>query len=334
MNTGDKGLDGKNWIMRRLLGIFKSNETGVLVALLALGLILTFTTHNLFLTSSNILQVARQSSPYGIMAVGMVFVLVLGEVDLSVGSIYVLANIVAALALRAHAPLPAAIGAGLATGLACGILNGVLSVTLGIPTIIVTIGTMSVFRGIAMMACNATPVSEFSKHNVFFDVAGGSPLGVPAGILVMLGVAAVGWVWLHCTVAGRRVQAIGGNPVAGRLSGLSVNKYRVGVMALNGVIAAISGLMALAFLQSADPSDGQGFELWVIASAIIGGTALRGGSGSVTGAILGALIIAVIQNGLLLLGAPANANIAVTGAVIILAVSLDALVKRRSARRN
>ena len=325
---------GRRWVLRQLLRVLKTNELGVLVALLVLGLILTFTTHNLFLTSSNLLQVARQSSPYGIMAVGMVFVLVLGEVDLSVGSIYVLANIVMALALRGKAPLPVALLAGLATGLACGVLNGVLSVVLHIPTIIVTIGTMSVFRGIALMACNASPVSEFSKENPFFTAAGGSPFGVPAGVLVMLGVAVVGWIWLHRTVSGRRVQAIGGNPMAGRLSGLSVDRYRVGVMALNGVIAAISGLMALAFLQSADPSDGQGFELWVIASAIIGGTALRGGSGSVTGAILGALIIAVIQNGLLLLGAPANANIAVTGAVIILAVALDALVKRRSARQG
>ena len=314
--------------------LLKTNELGVLIALLTLGLILTFTTHNLFLTSSNLLQVARQASPYGIMAVGMVFVLVLGEVDLSVGSIYVLANIVMALALRGKAPVPVALLAGLATGLACGLVNGVLSVVLRIPTIIVTIGTMSVFRGIALMACNAAPVSEFSKENAFFTVAGGSVRDIPAGVIVMIGIAILGWVGLHRTSPGRRVQAIGGNPVAAHLSGLSVDRYRIGVMALNGVIAAISGLMALAFLQSADPSDGQGFELWVIASAIIGGTALRGGSGSISGAVLGALIIAVIQNGLLLLGAPANANIAVTGAVIILAVSLDAFVKRRSARRN
>lgn len=313
--------------------MLRSNELGVFVALLALCLILSTTTHGLFLNSSNLLQVARQSSPYGIMAVGMVFVLVLGEVDLSVGSVYVLANIVTALALRAKTPLPVAVAEGLATGLACGLLNGVLTAVLQIPTIIVTIGTMSIYRGIALMACKAAPVSEFSKQGAFFDIGGGSPFGIPAGVIVMVIVAAVGWIGLHRTVAGRRVQAIGGNPSAGRLSGLSVNRYRIGVMAVNGLIAAISGLMALAFLQAADPSDGQGFELWVIASAIIGGTALTGGSGSVTGALLGALIIAVIQNGLVLLSAPANANIAVTGAVIILAVALDALVKRRSARQ-
>ncbi len=317
-----------------LLHLLKSNELGVFIALMALGLTLSLTTHGLFFNASNLLQVARQSSPYGIMAVGMVYVLVLGEVDLSVGSIYVLANIVMALALRRHAPMPVAILSGLATGLACGVLNGALTAMLQIPTIIVTIGTMSVYRGIALMACNASPVSDFSKSGAFFEMGGGSPLGIPAGVIVMGIVAVAGWIGLHRTVAGRRVQAIGGNPQAGRLSGLSVNRYRIGVMALNGLIASISGLMALAFLQSADPSDGQGFELWVIASAIIGGTALRGGSGSVSGALLGALIIAVIQNGLLLLGAPANANIAVTGAVIILAVALDALVKRHASRQT
>jgi ribose transport system permease protein len=317
-----------------MLLLLRTNELGVLVALLALGLILTFTTEHKFLTSGNLLQVARQSSPYGIMAIGMVFVLVLGEVDLSVGSIYVLANIVMALALQDKIPVHWALALGLATGLVCGIINGVLSVALRIPTIIVTIGTMSVFRGVALILCKAAPVSSFAKTGWFFDVGGGSPGGIPAGVLVMIGVGALGWVGLNKTVPGRRVQAIGGNPVSARLSGLAVYKYRIGVMALNGVIAAISGLMALAFLQSADPSDGQGFELWVIASAIIGGTALQGGSGSISGAVLGALIIAVIQNGLLLVGAPSNTNIAVTGAVIILAVALDALVKRRSARNT
>jgi ribose transport system permease protein len=318
--------------------ILRTNELGVLLALLALGLILSITTRDhdtgrlLFLNSDNLLKVARQASAYGIMAVGMVFVLVLGEVDLSVGSIYVLANIITALALRAHVPLPIALLAGLATGVVCGLMNGVLSVALRIPTIIVTIGTMNVFRGLALMACNATPISEFTKDDAFFNIAGGSPFGIPAGVLVMVLVGVLGWIGLHRTVPGRRVQAIGGNPQAGRLSGLSLYKYRIGVMALNGLIAALAGLMALAFLQSADPSDGQGFELWVIASAIIGGTALKGGAGSISGAILGALIIAVIRNGLLLLGAPAYAGIAVTGGVIILAVALDALVKRRTTK--
>lgn len=316
------------------LRVLKTNELGVFVALLLLGLILSFTTHNLFLTSENLLKVARQSSPYGIMAVGMVFVIVLGEIDLSVGSIYMLANVVAALALHANVAVPAAIAAGLAVGLIAGTLNGILSVALGIPTIIVTIGTMSVFRGIGLVACNATPVSDFKKDNAFFTEVGGSPFGVPAGILAMLVVAVIGWIWLNRSIAGRRVQAIGGNPVAGRLSGLSVNKYRIGVMAMNGLIASVAGLMALAFSGSADPNDGQGFELWVIASAIIGGTALQGGSGSVTGAILGALMIAVIRNGLVLLSAPTYMYTAVIGAVIIIAVAIDALIKRQSRRRT
>lgn len=336
----DENEDVKWRALPLFVRLLRTNELGVLIALLALGVILSITTRDhdsgrlLFLNSDNLLKVARQASSYGIMAVGMVFVLVLGEVDLSVGSIYVLANIIMAIALRSHVPLPLAILAGLMTGVLCGLLNGVLSVALRIPTIIVTIGTMNIFRGLALMACNATPVSEFSKDNAFFNVAGGDPFGIPAGVLVMLLVGILGWIGLHRTIPGRRVQAIGGNPQAGRLSGLSLYKYRIGVMALNGLIAALAGLMALAFLQSADPGDGQGFELWVIASAIIGGTALRGGAGSISGAILGALIIAVIRNGLLLLGAPAYASVAVTGGVIILAVALDALVKHRTRKSS
>ena len=123
-----------------------------------------------------------------------------------------LANIVMALALQDKVPVHWALALGLATGLVCGIVNGVLSVALRIPTIIVTIGTMSVFRGVALILCKAAPVSSFAKTGWFFDVGGGSPLGIPAGVLVMIGVGALGWIALNKTVPGRRVQAIGGNP--------------------------------------------------------------------------------------------------------------------------
>ena len=146
----------------------------------------------------------------------------------------------------------------------------------------------------------------------------------------MVIVAALGWLVLTRTVAGRRIEAIGGNPTAARLSGLALDRVRIAVMTMNGVIAALAGIAALAFLQSADPSTGPGYELWVIASVIIGGTALSGGRGSVPGAILGALIIYVIRNGLVLLGAPPNTDIAVTGSAIIVAVAIDSFVRRRT----
>jgi ribose transport system permease protein len=280
----------------------------------------------------NLLKVARQASYIGIMSVGMVFVVAMGDIDLSVGSILTLTNVVTAMALRAGMPVPVALLVGLGAGAVCGFINGGLSILLRIPTIIVTLGTLSVYRGLALILCNNAPISQFSKNDPLFTIGGGNIAGIPASVILMLLVALAGWLTLSRTVFGRRVQAIGGNAQSARLSGISIARYRIGVMTLNGVIAALAGIMALAFLQSADPSTGPGYELWVIASVIIGGTALSGGYGSVLGAILGALIIHVIRNGLVLRDAPANADTAVTGAAIIVAVAIDSFVRRLTPR--
>jgi ribose transport system permease protein len=301
------------------------------LVLLCIGLSVS---SDVFLDTKNLLQVARQASLYGIMAVGMVFVVSMGDIDLSVGSILTLTNIAMALALRAGVPIPLALLIGLATGALCGLINGLLAVSLRIPMIIVTLGTLSVYRGVALILCQAAPISQFPKDNGFFNVGGGAILGIPTSVVVMLLLGIAGGIFLKRSVFGRHIEAMGSNPISARLSGLSLNRIRVLVMTLNGTIAALAGVMALAFLQSADPSNGVGFELWVIASVIIGGTALSGGHGSVLGAILGALIIAVIRNGLVLLGASTYAGTAVTGAVIILAVAIDSLVKRRASLRG
>ena len=317
-------------------GIFgrlsRVEEIGVIVGLLAIALYLSLhpTSGEAFRQPFNLLQVARQASYYGIMAVGMVFVLSMGDVDLSVGSILTLVNIATAMLLRDGWGVPAAVLAGLSLGAMCGLLNGLLSVGLRIPTIIVTLGTMSLFRGVALVVSDASPISRFSKHHPFFDIGGGQVSGIPASVIVMLLVGAGAFVLFNHTAFGWRVQAIGSNATAARFSGISIAKYRILVMTMMGAIAGVAGIMALAFLQSADPTTGQGFELQVIASAILGGTALTGGSGSVPGAILGALLIALIANGLVLLEYNAYWGVAVTGAVIILAVALGNLVSRRS----
>ena len=304
-------------------------ELGVFLALMTLCAILTFST-NTFLTEINLLQVARQASYYGIMAVGMVFVITMGDIDLSVGSILTLTNVVMALMLKSGFSVPIAILVALLTGSLCGLVNGGLAVLLKIPMIIVTLGTLSVFRGVALMLSNAAPISQFKKDGAFFTVGGGDILHLPASVILMIIVCLAGWFVLAKTTFGRNIEAIGGNQQAARLSGIPIARRRVEVMILNGFIAALAGVIALAFLQSADPSTGVGSELWVIASVIIGGTALSGGKGSVPGAILGALIIAVIRNGLALLSAPTYAATSVTGAVIILAVAIDAFVKRKT----
>jgi ribose transport system permease protein len=314
--------------MRRLLQL---DEIGVVAALLVMGTVLAVTTPQ-FMQPLNLLQVARQASYYGIMAVGMVFVLSMGDVDLSVGSILTLVNIVTALLLQAGVAVPLALLAGMGTGALCGAVNGSLSVLLRIPTIIVTLGTLSVYRGAALVLSNGSPVSRFPKESALFTVGGSAIFGVPTSVVVMLGVAALGSVLFNQTPFGWRVQAIGSNLQAARHSGIPISRYRILVMTLMGCISAVAGMMALAFLQSADPSTGPGFELFVIASAIIGGTALSGGSGSVPGAVLGALVIAVIRNGIVLRGLSAHWGTAVTGLVIIAAVTIDAFVKRRQAR--
>jgi ribose transport system permease protein len=304
------------------------DEIGVLAALLVLSLTFGLTTDT-FWQPVNLLQVARQASYVGIMVVGMVFVLSLGEVDLSVGSILTLVNILTAVALREGLPLPAAVVLGLGAGAACGFANGLLSVLLRIPTIIITLGTMSVYRGLALVVSRATPISQFPKDNSFFDVGGGALVGVPTSVVVMGLVGLAGHVLYTQTAFGRRVQAIGSNLQAARFSGIRIVRCRLLVMTLMGALAALAGIVALAFLQAADPSTGPGLELFVIAAAVIGGTALSGGAGSVLGGILGALIIAVIRNGLVLLGLTAYWGTVVTGVLIIAAVAVDYCIKRR-----
>lgn len=304
------------------------DEIGVLVALLTVCLLLSLTAGDQFAQPTNLLQVARQASSYGIMSVGMVILLAMGEIDLSVGAILTLVNIVTAVALREQVSMPVALLAGLATGAACGLLNGLLAVSLRIPTIIVTLGTMSIYRGLALVLSRATPVSNFSKQNALFEVGSAHLLGAPTSVWLMAVVGLAGHVLLRHTAFGWRLQAIGSNPQAARFSGIPLPRYRVVAMTIMGLVAGLAGVMELAFLQSGSPTTGQGYELYVIASAIIGGTPLTGGSGSVPGGILGALLIAVIRNGLVLLQLSAYWGTVVTGVVIIAAVAIGGLVKK------
>jgi ribose transport system permease protein len=180
----------------------------------------------------------------------------------------------------------------------------------------------------------ATPVGNFSKDNVLFHLGGGSLLGIPTSIYVMLATGVAGHVMMSRTVFGRRARAIGSNALAARFSGISLDRYQVAAMGVMGLIAGIAGVMELAFLQSGSPTTGQGYELYVIAAAIIGGTALTGGSGTVIGGILGALLIAVIRNGLVLLEFSAYWGTVVTGVVIIAAVAIGGFVKRQQQRQH
>jgi ribose transport system permease protein len=325
---------GTGW-QRLRRGVGSVDALGVAGALLAACVVLSLTTESFFSTG-NLLNVARRASEYGIIAIAMVFVLAMGEVDLSVGAIVTLVNVVTALALRGGAAVPLAIVIGLAAGTFCGMLNGLFSVAMRVPVIIVTLGTMSLYRGLAIGFSESQPVTGYPKTGWFFAVFGENVAGVPVGVWAMLVFCLLGYVLFNHTAFGWRVQAIGSNRQAARFSGIPIRRYKVAVAALTGAVCAVVALIALAFHKSGDSTTAAaGFELYVIASAIIGGTSLSGGSGSIAGAVLGALLLAVIDNGLGQFEIPlTNWNQAITGAVILLAVGVSALIKRSGSQQR
>lgn len=314
---------------QRLLQV---DEIGVIGALVLLIVLLSLTAGDKFLTAQNFINVSRQASYVGIMAVGMVFVIAMGDIDLSVGSIWMLSSVMMAIALRDNYNIWIAVAVCMVVATLCGLLNGALSVALGIPTIIVTLGTLSLYRGLGLVVSNASPISGYNLDTWFFTWIGGrDPIfGVWISVWVMLIVGIFGWILFNHTPFGRRVQAIGSNRQAALFSGIRIARTRIMVMTLMGFIVGIAAVVALAFNRNGSPTVGVGTELGVIAATIIGGTALSGGSGSILGAILGALIIALIQNGLALLAVPPAWSTAVTGIVIIVAVTLDYFIKRRT----
>lgn len=316
-------------ISRIFQPVSQIQEIGVLVGLLSLCAFFALSTPYFF-TTFNLLRVVRQISFIGIMAIGMVFVLSLGEVDLSVGSLYMLVQVVTAFLMQEFKMgVWEAVGTGLGLGILCGLLNGVLSTALQIPMIIVTLGTMSVYRGIGLVLCQGRAITNFPKQNTFFEIGGGSLFHIPMSVIVMVIMGLLFLVIYTRTTLGRHTCAIGSNVEAARFMGIRIVKTRLIVTMLMGFITALAGLVGFAFLQTADPSIGQGYELLVIAAAIIGGTALKGGAGTIIGAILGAIIIGVIQNGLLLMGFTMYWSSIVTGIVIIIAVAINSFVIRR-----
>ncbi len=329
--TAAKPPVGPNRMQGLLRRVGAIDEIGVIGAIVLLCVLLTILVGDTFFSASNFVNVSRQASYVGIMAVGMVFVIAMGDIDLSVGSIWMLSSVSMAIALREGLSIWLAVLICMLVATLCGLTNGVLSVWLRIPTIIVTLGTLSLFRGLGLVVSNATPVSGYNLETWFFEWIGGrDPIfGVWTSVWVMVLVGIVGWLLFNRSAFGRRVQAIGSNLQAARFSGVRIARYRIMVMALMGFIVGIAAVVALAFNRNGSPTVGVGTELYVIAATIIGGTALTGGSGSVLGAVLGAVIIQLIQNGLALLAVPPAWSTAVTGIVIIVAVTLDYLIKRR-----
>ena len=331
--------------------VLSSAQAGLLLVILSLGALLTLLagSHadrltgeqvNNFLNSYTLIQTATDASFFAIMAVGATIVIISGGIDLSVGSIYALAGVSAAMVLRAAQPEggfeTAALGlaVSLGVGVGCGLLNGLMVVGLRVHPFIITLGTMWILRGIAFVASEAQSIG---LPSVLTAIAK-APLGLDASLypvptLVMLGVTVLGAVYLRETVMGRHVFAFGGNPEASRFSGLRLNRIQIGVFVISGLTAGIAAFMGASFYGSASCVDATGYELYVIASAVVGGASLSGGKGSAVNAMLGALLIVLIRQSIRTLHFDQNYEWIIIGCAIIIAVTLDQANARLTARR-
>jgi ribose/xylose/arabinose/galactoside ABC-type transport system permease subunit len=300
---------------------------GPLAALLALYGAFSALAPDTFPGVVNLMTMARQTVVVAIGAVGMTYVIILGGIDLSIGSMVALSTVVVARVLQTDSPAFLAIVAGLVVPALSGLCNGALVAGLRIPPFIVTLGTMSLLRGAAKGLAGEQKIDADPKG---LDAWMTPPAfsAFPLGVWLALAVAAAAAVVLHYTVFGRHVIAIGSNEQTARLCGVPVSAVRVAVYALAGALAGLGGLMEFATLTVGDPTDSIGLELEVIAAVVIGGASLSGGQGSIVGAMIGALLMTVIAAGCTHVGLPNWVQEILTGVIIVVAVALDRFRKR------
>ncbi len=273
-----------------------------------------------FTNPNNLLNIVRQTAIIATMAVAMTFVIAAGQIDLSVGAVAGLSSVTTALTIERFGPV-SGVAAGLLTGIAVGGANGLLVTRLVIPSFLVTLGMMGVARGLAMWITDTAPVPilDDAYNNIF----GSGELGPVPSLLIWIAlVAMVGYVVLRKTAYGRQVLATGGNEPAARFSGVDTRRIGFLVLTVSGAVAALAGMLYAGRLQSGRFQWGEGDELSVIAAVVLGGTSLFGGSGSVLGSVLGALLIGVVNNGLILMGLETSQQVIIRGAIIIVAVAL------------
>lgn len=301
---------------------------------------------NKFLRAENLTNLAKDASFIAIMAVGATFVIVAGQIDLSVGAIYALASVIGALVFHAYGPegpqaaTSAWVGVSLgmlacvATATACGLLNGGMVVALRVHPFIITLGTMAIYRGIAHVITQGQSISQFPESFRTLIRGDESTQLSIVPLIVMVAVAVIGSIYLARMSAGRRVYAVGGNEDASRFSGIAVGRVKLSVFVIAGFTAGISSLLALGYYGGAGSGDGNGYELDVIAAAVVGGASLSGGRGTALGALLGAIIIKMLDNGIIILEINSDYSRIIIGSAVILAVVFDQLNGWFSRRRE
>ncbi|GKX57450.1 ribose ABC transporter permease [Leminorella grimontii] len=310
---------GKEWLL----------EQKSLIALIVLIVVVSFLSPNFF-TLNNMFNILQQTSVNAIIAVGMTLVILTSGIDLSVGSVLALTGAVAASIVGLEVNVFVAVAGALLLGAAIGGVSGVIVAKGKVQAFIATLVMMLMLRGATLVYSEGSPINlGFNESAEAFEWFGiGTPLGVPAPIWIMAVVFIAAWYLLNHTRLGRYIYALGGNEAATRLSGISVDRVKIIVYALCGMLTALAGVIEVGRLSSAQPTAGLGYELDAIAAVVLGGTSLAGGKGRITGTLIGALILGFLSNALNLLGVSAYFQMIVKGAVILLAV----LVENRSGK--
>lgn len=287
-----------------------------------------------FLTVSNVINVLSQISVNGIVVIGMTFILLTGGIDISVGSVAAFTSLITAMMLVSGNPfgsnIVVALAAGIGTGILIGAVSGFFISKIELQPFIVTLAMMTIFRGMTMVVSQGNPVSQLGETFSFIGVKYLGP--IPINVLIMISLYAIAYYVLEHTCFGRYVYAVGGNKEAARLSGINTTKIIMGIYMICAATASIAGMILASRVNSATPTAGIGSEMDAIAAAVIGGVSLTGGKGKIAGALIGAFIIGVLNNGLVLLNIDVYWTQVVKGIIILLAVVADMLSKRKTAK--
>lgn len=278
-----------------------------------------------FYSPGNLLDILLQSSINAMIAVGMTLVVMARGIDLSVGSVVGLTSMITASLLPINPLL--GIVAGIVLGIVCGLINGVLIAKLKLPDFIVTLGMLSIYRGAALIYTDGKPI--YGIDATFRAIFAGDVAGIPTPVIFALAIALVAFLVVRYTALGEQIIAVGGNEEAARLAGINIDRVKICVYAISGLLATFAGFVLIGRIGAAEPIGGTGFELQAIGAAVIGGASLFGGEGNPLGALVGALTLGAMQNGLTLLNVPSFWQLVATGVVVIVAVFADQVTRKR-----
>lgn len=316
--TAEGAMPRRQWFARQ--AVLWWDRVGIFAVLVLLIVLMAVVAPNFF-TMSNGMNVARTASINAILAAGMTLVILTAGIDLSVGSILAIAGVSSVMLHTAGTPMIIAVLGGIAVGALAGFINGGLVAWLSLPAFIVTLGSMTYLRGTSYALLGGMPLTA---NDLSFSILGnGYVAGIPTPVVLMLGVYLFLWFLLERTRFGRHVYAVGGNPEAARLAGINVKSVLVRVYMIAGATAGLAGIIFSARVLSAQPTAGESYELDAIAAVVLGGTSLAGGRGRILGTLIGALILGVLTNGLVLMNVPFFYQLIIKGLVIVFAIALD-----------